>query len=213
MKSRSPRLRGSCSALAAFLLLGCGENEPETPAAAPLPAFVRIAVVDALVGPGKSDGQAWDGVGSIPTGALESLGSALSRIDPRAAFAAAGAVLVDVGASAIEPPEPEGWVDLFVAGQPQGRHKLGRKGQRDTFTPLWEGPPAWSRVPLNPGVRLTGELQDRDMLTFADPMGHFQIGYDEIVAALRAGRVYPVKVSDQTYRQVLFVGIEVMPVP
>jgi hypothetical protein len=200
----------SCSVLAAVLLLGCADREPPPPP--PLPAYVRIAVVDALVGPGKSDGSAWDGAGAVPLDAVADLSSALSRLDPRAAFLEAGAVVGKVGTSVIEPPDPQGTVDLFLGGQLLGRHTLGRKGQGDTFTPLWEGPPSWSRVPLSPAVHISGELVDSD-LTYNDPMGRFQIGYDQIVAALRAGQVHHVKVSDQTYRQVLFVGIEVWPVP
>ena len=45
----------------------------------------------------------------------------------------------------------------------------------------------------------------------SDPMGRFTIGYDELVAALQARTRHQARVAEQTYNQILFIGIEVAP--
>jgi len=42
-------------------------------------------------------------------------------------------------------------------------------------------------------------------------MGIFDIGYGNLVEALRSNKVVQVRVDQQTYKQVLFVGISVLP--
>lgn len=191
--------------------MSCAQREsgvrPSQPAPAMLPSFVRIAIDDAVVGPGKVNGEPWDGIGRLPPQVFSDLNAALSAYDPRMAVASTLGSLVSYG---FKPPEPFGWVDLEVHGQAVGRYPLQGRGQRDTFTPTWDGPPTWHRVPLTPATHLRGQIFDRDF-QFHDPIGTFVINYDHLIVALQARKVYPVRVAEQTSRQILFVGIEVWP--
>jgi hypothetical protein len=171
-----------------------------------LPARVRVSLVDAQIGPGKVDGSHWDGAGTVPPSVTSGLLAALGAPDP---YAAVVNTLSSVSANSLDRPEPVGTAELFTAAGPGGTLRLN--ADRDTFTPIWFGTPTWERVPLEPATRIRVTLRDRDVM-FDDPMGVAEIGYSDLVAALRAGRVYPVRVAEQTYRQILFVGISVLPV-
>jgi hypothetical protein len=134
------------------------------------------------------------------------LAQALGAPDPYVAVV----VFITTAAPALEKPEPFGSAELFAPGLATQAVQLDRRGQRDTFTPSWEGPPTWRNVPLSPTTRIRVLLSDRD-IEYHDPMGTCDINYGDLVTALQARRVHHVKVADQTYQQVLFVGIEVWP--
>ncbi len=189
------------------LALGCAACKP---AAAPLPAHVRVSIDGAVISPAKADGRQWDGMVAVPAGALTAIGDLLSTAHPAAAAAGVAGVAAEAAGAGTEPPEPFGSAELFVGGRSLGRRALDRPGQRDTCTPGWTGPPTWRRVPLAPDVHVSGELIDRDLIN-DDFIGRFAIHHAHLVEALRARTVYPVAVRDQAAGQVLFVWIEVWP--
>ncbi|WP_437726685.1 hypothetical protein [Sorangium sp. So ce861] len=189
------------------LALGCAACKP---AEEPLPAHVRVSIDGAVISPAKADGRQWDGMGTVPAGALTAIGDLLRTAHPAAAAASAAGFAAEAAGAGTEPPEPFGSAELFVGGRSLGRLALDRSGQRDTCTPGWKGPPTWRRVPLAPDVHLRGELIDRDLVN-DDFIGRFAIHRDHLVEALRARAVYPVAVGNQAAGQVLFVWIEVWP--
>ena len=73
---------------------------------------------------------------------------------------------------------------------------------------MWTGEPTWSHVLLSSCVRLHVALMDEDVSEH-DPIGAFELSERDFARALETGRVYHVKVADQTYDQVLFAGIVV----
>jgi hypothetical protein len=201
-------------ALVLAIALGCGNSRPQRPRLRmpppePLPSFVQVIIRDAVIAPSKSDGRVWDGFGSVPQDKLVSLGSLMRSGHPAAIAANVVTFVGSIAGHGVEAPEPYGMADLFVGGQSWGPRTLDRQGQRDTCTPFWDGA-TWDRVPLSPAVHISGQLLDRD-IEYHDSIGNFVINYGHLVEALRARRVYPVKVDDQTSGQVLFVGLEVWP--
>ncbi|WP_437804511.1 hypothetical protein [Sorangium sp. So ce693] len=201
-------------ALVLVVALGCARSRPRRsrvrfPPPQPLPAFVQVIVRDAVIAPSKSDGRVWDGFGSIPQDQLEGLGALMRSGHPVAIAANVVTAVGSIAGHGVAAPEPYGAAELFVAGQSWGPRTLDRQGQRDTCIALWDGA-MWDRVPLSPAVHISGQLFDRD-LEYPDSIGNFVINYGHLVEALQARRVYPVKVDDQTWGQVLLVGIEVWP--
>lgn len=183
------------------------------PAAEPLPAHVRISIDGAVISPAKADGRKWDDTSAVSPEALTALGGLLRTKHPVAAAASAAGIVAEAAGAGVEPPDPYGSAELFVGARSLGRLALDRKGQTDTCTPGWNGPPTWRRVPLAPDVHVRGELLDRDFFGNDDFIGRFAIHHDHLVEALRARAVYPVAVDDQAAGQVLFVWIEVWPDP
>ena len=66
----------------------------------------------------------------------------------------------------------------------------------------------WKNVPLGHGARAKLTLFDKD-LTKSEPIGTAEITEQDMQAALAAGKVYQVRVDDQTNRQLLFIAISV----
>jgi hypothetical protein len=164
-----------------------------------------VSILDAKIGPSKVDGTDWDGPGKVPPTVTGGLLAALGAPDP---YQAVTNLLFSVSSNSLDRPEPFGVAELFTRSGPV--QVLSLNADRDTLTPIWNGSPTWSSVPLDPATRIRITLKDKD-LVYDDPMGIAEFGYDDLVAALRAGRIYPVRVAEQTNRQILFIGISVMP--
>lgn len=158
-----------------------------------------------MLGPAKADGRPWDGTGTVPEGLPKAIGKALSLSNP---YSAVADVLADPMMHGIEKPEPSGKAWLLVRGQEGTPVPLVFPNQRDTCTPLWDGPPQWHGVSLDGSARLRVQLLDRDAM-FDDPVGVFELTNTDFIAALNYGRIFHIKVSDQTQNQVLFAGISV----
>ena len=189
--------------LVAVVVAGSAASCAPRPVAPESPRFVSVTLVGATVAPAKFDGTQWDGTESISSQVMSSLRTALDLSDPASA---AARVLTGPAMRGIEKPEPKGTATLIANGVPDQRMRLA--AQRDTFTPIWRGPPTWRHVPLSHDVRLRVELFDDDF-AFDDPIGTFELGQDDFMAALRSGHVHQVRVDEQTNRQVLFAGISV----
>jgi hypothetical protein len=118
-------------------------------------------------------------------------------------------VLADVASHGLAKPEPFGTADLFLAGTLIDHVTLDKPGQRETYTPAWEGPPMWSRVPLGKETRIRVHLIDRD-LAFDDEIGTAELNSTDLTAAFLSAQVYHVRVAEQTNNQILFIGISVV---
>lgn len=188
----------------ALFLLGCGAPRPPEKR---LPAFVSVEVRGALIGPGKVDGAAWDGLGRLDATAQAGLGRALAAVDP---YAAVVSFFANPALAALERPEPVGRVRATVNGVTVQELELPL-AQRDTLTPVWNGT-GLVRVPLVPDTRLELELYDKDLVN-DDAMGAATITASDLATALRVGIVHHVRVAEQTNNQVLFVDISVEGAP
>lgn len=177
----------------------CGHaSEPR----AALPSFVNVEVRQALLGPSKVGGSAWDGLGRLDSSGQTLVLQALGTSDPVTQL---GLVFANPALAALEKPDPAGFVRCMSG--PIEVQRLALPKVQDTFTPIWAGA-IMRRVPLAPSTRLEVDLWDKD-LAADDPMGTSTITHADLVAAIREGTLHHVRVSGQTNNQVLFVDISV----
>jgi hypothetical protein len=189
----------------AFVVAAVGCGRPSEPSAE-LPAFVNVEVRQALLGPSKVGGNAWDGLGRLDSSGQSLVLQALGKGDPIAELAV---VFANPALAALEKPDPAGSVRCMSG--PAEIQRLTLPKVKDTFTPIWTGA-AMPRVPLAPTTRLEVDLWDKD-LAVDDPMGASTITHADLVSALREGIVHRVRVAEQTSNQVLFVDVSVTAAP
>ncbi|NUP12329.1 MAG: hypothetical protein HOW73_40300 [Polyangiaceae bacterium] len=156
--------------------------------------------------PAKTGGGGWDIGGRDASQAMGAIGDALRLPDP---FPQIMAILSGPLVNGVERPEIFGNARL-VTWQGDGSI-ISFSAQRDTLTPQFAPQPRF-QIDLSGSTRIEVHLLDED-LEFHDPVGHFQIGANEARVALRANRIVPVRVAEQTSRQVLFVNISAFAVP
>lgn len=163
-----------------------------------------VSVVGALVAPGKEDGTQWDGMGSkVDAQLARGVVEALAESNP---YTAVLGIMAGPAANALEKPDVGGSAQLYLNGQPMGDAILLEKNQ-DAFTPQWSNA-GWTNVDIH-RASLRIELIERDIAN-DDPMGIIVIDAKHLEAAVDAGGVTPIPVSDQTNGQVLFLNISVM---
>jgi len=187
------------AAIGAALAFGCG---PATSPEPPLPTVVNVEFRQALIGPSKVGGAAWDGPGRLDSSAQGFLALALRAVNP---YAAAVDVFANPAIAALERPEPRGRARCIVNGI--RAQQVDLVAQNNTLTPIWKDA-RLVRMPLGPSTRIELDFYDKDLLS-DEPMGAATITYAQLVAALRAGATYRVRVAEQTNNQVLFVDISV----
>lgn len=187
----------------AYILPGMPLAPSAPPAYAPaayLPRFARVAFVGLLAGPGKVDGTQWDGPGgAVSREDWQQVAVALGAANP---YAAVIGVFAGPTLQALEKPDCGGSAVLTSSAGTGTQWTLTKK--QDTFTPQWGA--TWDHVPLDGTARIRVEVIDHDLF-FNDPMGIFEVPSASIHAALAAGKVLPVRVEDQTNRQILFALI------
>jgi hypothetical protein len=188
-----------------WLAWGCGGAS--SAADVELPKFVNIQFRQALIGPTKVDGAAWDGVGRLDLSSQGLLGSALAAANPHAQVAQ---FLANPTLAALEKPDPRARVRAFAGPRPL--QSLSLKSEQDnTLTPIWREA-RLERLALAPNLRIELELYDSDLIG-DDAMGAGTITRADVIAALRAGTVHPIRFAEQTHKQVLFVDISVQASP
>lgn len=205
------RSRGRCRGFLAWLALGCascgsyqgprGEPPAQEEAEDPGPPLVNVTFVSALISPAKQSGCQWDGLecneGDVAK-ALAQVTDALGQTSYKAVLST-----VAIASQALEQPDPGGVAVLFLHGHATS---LDLEKKQDSFTPTWNA--EWDGVPLDRSLRLRVTLVDRD-LRHDDDMGSFEVPFQTLEAAHKAGRVAYVHVAEQTYNQVLLAGISV----
>jgi hypothetical protein len=174
-----------------------------------LPEKVSIAIVNATVGPVKFGNKSWDCCAKVPADmGVRVAKLLLATVAPQEELAALVAAPFLAGEAA---PDPFGWADVAINGEyvPRLRHSFFPPGQckRNTFTPIFPSF-EWRDIPLDAGTRIKVTLFDKDLVK-NDDIGVAEINHADLVAALRAQKIYQVKVAEQTQNQLLFVGISV----
>jgi hypothetical protein len=178
---------------------GCG-----APAKPLRPTSLRVSIVSALIGPAKVSGLPWDGTGgAVDEGTWGELGVALGAADP---YTAAVGILASMTDSGTARPDPKGTALLYSAGS-ETRIELPM-AFRDTYTPTWSEA-TFHKVPGNIDQRLRITLIDQDVME-DDPIGVVELTPADLEAARASGRIYQVRVSDQSQNQILFIGISVI---
>jgi len=202
------------------------EDKTTQDAKADLPKTVSVEVLSALIGPSKVDGSKWDGIGHVKPEVQQQVQriaaqkvvalAGLAVGVAAAPYTAAVSLMSGIGTSFLskeDKPDPYGTVEVAVDNeyQPAMKRDLYPRGgfEKDTFMPSFPDG-AFQRIPLKKGTRFRVTLWDKD-LTKSDFIGKAEITYDDLVAALNAGKIYQVMVADQTQNQLLFIGIAVRP--
>lgn len=176
----------------------------QPPAPPPLPVYVSVHVVQALIGV-KSNNKPWDGPGSLPSEAIRGVEKAL--LSSGNVYGAVAVEIANIANAGFDSPDPFGTLQLFSSGQ---TIEADIPYVPDTFSPNWNGL-ALDRVRLDdPSLRIRVTLIDRDAIN-NDPIGTVELNRSDLVAALNEARIYPVPVYQQGNRQFLFVSISVMP--
>ena len=172
---------------------------------ADLPEFVTVVLEQVLIRPYiVADGTNWDGTGSASRQIIDAVTTALLGPTP---FAQVTSILIDQLIANTAAPDAFGSATLYVDATPYEQNLPLRD---DEYVPVFGV--SWDSVPLasSADVRLRVSLTDQD-LADNDQIGVASVSFDEILAALASGDIYPVQVSEQGNGQILFVTVQVIP--
>jgi hypothetical protein len=178
------------------------------------PDSVQVEILGATLALSPNGQDCWDGVCSLTPEDSSKIADALAGTgDVHSVAAAVTAALAGYANAAYAPPDPLGTATIWngnsygsqiVLASPDGNDE-------DTFTPSWFGDPVnnfalgWEST-FNKEWRARITLSDEDLVT-DDSVGTVEIGYDDVVAALQHGKVYPVRVDEQGNGAILFIHI------
>jgi hypothetical protein len=179
------------------------------------PAFAHIEIVGTVVQPWMADRTTWDGTSYVEEADIQGLAEALGTPSPYAAVLDYVAKLAN---SAYAPPDPAAWAEIWRDGDWNDQIGLCTfdNNDEDTFATNWKGDPVtgyelgWSGVPVTEEMRIRVHVIDED-ISEHDSIGTVDIGYNDVIAALKENQVVPIRVDDQDLGQVLFVGISAIP--
>lgn len=178
------------------------------------PDEVQVEILGATIALSPDGQGCWDGVCSLTKADSDKVAEALAATGGApAAAAAVAAVLAGYVGEAYGPPDPVGKATIWNGAAYDAELILAspEDNEEDTFTPGFLGSPetgfalGWSGT-FNKEWRIRVTLSDEDLAN-DDSIGVVEIGYDDIVAALQFGKVYPVRVHDQGNGAILFVNI------
>lgn len=179
------------------------------------PERVTVEILDALVQPWMADKTMWDGLDSASLEDVQQLAEALAGASP---YVTAFDFLAGLANSAYAPPDPYAWAEVWQDGAWVSAIELCSMGNNDedTFAPVWPGSPeygyakGWSGVRVTPDMRIRTTILDEDFSEH-DSIGVVDLNYDDVIAALKAKDVLPIRVDNQGQGQVLFLSISVLP--
>lgn len=192
---------------------------PAAPApAAPGPAAllqhrVDVEVVGLQVGVCKTNGEQWDGTGTVPQEQQRAvLGMVRNGVDP-STIATQVAAWGGRGKAA---PDPLGFVELRGPNTPEAfrgkRLPLDKRSTwaRDDFSPRFARSYGFRGIQLGQGDALQVTVQDMEFQT-KEMIGVAEIPFAQLARAFDAQQVTEVYVGDQTNGQLLYVLITVRP--
>lgn len=179
------------------------------------PEFATIEITDTLVQPWMAGGELWDGTSSVGQTEIEGLLEALSSEFP---YVAVFDYVAGLAVDAYDAPDPFAYAERWGDGnwiEPVALCTY-ENNDEDTFAPVWPGDPAsanlrgWHGVAVSPDMRIRVTVGDED-LSEHDSIGQVELNYDDVITALKAKQVHPIRVDDQGQGQVLFIGISAIP--
>ncbi len=191
----------------------CGSCESDCGECMPLRVDVRI--IGAVVNLTKVDGNYWDIGGTPSQESLDAVEAALQFTTPLGQFSGVVTALGGAAIGALSKPDPFGTIELAWQGpfDPTLNQNLPFAGEhpQDTYTPDWGTPrPGWNNIPYTSGLQISVSLTDNDGITSApDSIGTAIVNAADIQDAYFSSQVWPVRVDDQTFGQLLFVTISV----
>jgi hypothetical protein len=170
-----------------------------------LPATVTVLFVDALVAPFRTNGDSWEALG--PSATPEDKAALAAHLTGGEPYSTPAAFVLGLANVGYDTPDPFGFHDyMYGAESVDGDLATVDTNVEDTCHPIWPGPPGYSDVPLEQGIRFRLTAYDQEVWAH-HPIGVAEINYDDVIAALGSKHIYQVMVADQTNKQLLFVGI------
>jgi hypothetical protein len=160
-----------------------------------------------LIRPWDVNLEPWDGTGAVSQDDINDLAILLGYADP---YAAVAGFVFGLANEYYAPPDPFGDAWIFSEGAWQEDLVVELPTQWQTINPSF-GKMGWIHMPLEANTRISVALTDNDDgWTDDDPIGTVELGYDDLVEAVKAGQIYEVAVHDQGQGEILFVGISVV---
>ena len=176
-----------------------------------VPQAVSVYVVDAIIGPGKVTGGAWDGFGTVPPEVFDIVSNYvdLGNVDELLDY------IVNGGLAALAAPEPIGTADIDIGQGFLAEYQIvladKTNNWEDTYTPTFlNGNGGWTGVPFTEQTRIRVTLEDLDLQN-DDPIGTAIINYGDLVEAWAENTKFWINVATQTQNQLLFLGVVVSP--
>jgi hypothetical protein len=193
---------------------GTGSSSATTGGGFVAPDAVQVEILGATIALSPNGQDCWDGVCSLQPEDFNKVAEKLAETgEPQEIAAAVAAVLAGYANEAYAPPDPLGTAEIWNDGQYDLAISLASQANNDedTFTPSWPGDPATGSVlgwkgKFTKDWRIRIRLTDEDLVD-DDSIGVVEIGYDDILAALEYGKVYPVRVDEQGNHSILFVSV------
>jgi hypothetical protein len=200
-------------------ILAAAKNGPRVP---PPPKY-DIEFVAVVVGPAKSGGAKWDGIGQVPeqvvTDAIAlatgGVGAAASEVTGVSAVAT---YLTNALGDTMDAPDVYGYAQLGGPGVPILLSSVALSlrpptdAANNTYYANFPGSPAFTGIALQEGQSVRVTLYDRDPLDNDDLLGTFDLPYTELLqVADQPSGVGAVAVADRTNQQVLQLQIAVRP--
>ena len=183
--------------------------------------YVSVTFKDAIIGPGKVDHTSWDvgsagGALTIPSDVLSALGTALASGNPvGGAVAVLAGPALNAAIDASAKPDAYGWVSATAFGVVGDAFYVADAAEaiEDNYTPVWPGTGlTFQNAPIDCDVRFDVTVVDSDLVN-DDPIGAAEINSNDLKDALSAQQKFHVRVDDQTFGQLLFIGISVVQQP
>lgn len=175
------------------------------------PIRINLTFLGAVIGPTKENGAPWDGPARIDTRTLSTVQNLMAPGSGMASSAIINTVsqLARQGTAA---PDVIGYVEQIgstirdlanTAGIPIAlatKQNMTRDSYTPQFSVTYEG---W---PIFKDSRFQIHLWDADLFN-NDAIGVVEITYNDIMQAIKNGKTTWIKVSDQSFNQVLFIQI------
>lgn len=181
----------------------------KTPDAMPAQkTLVTVTFEGAVIGPAKRDGKAWDSDVMVSPSNIAAITTALGAPN---SYNDVIAILSNAALAGFQAPDPFGDVWIDGPGIQRGMQPLATEAEymKDTYTPTFSRRPAWTGIPLDRDIRFTVQLTDSDLI-YNDAIAPVSINMDDLKKALDAKQIYHVRVSDQSFNELLFVNISVV---
>ena len=195
---------------------------PAPPAPAPVPAGgppallqhrVDVEVVGLQVGVCKTNGDQWDGAGTVPQEQQRAvLGMVRNGVDP----ATIASQVAEWGGRGKAAPDPLGFVELRGPNTPESlrgkRLPFDKRSNwaHDDFSPRFARSYGFRGIQLAQGDALQVTVQDMEFQD-KEMIGVAEIPFAQLARAFDAQQVTPVYVGDQTNGQLLYVLVTVRP--
>jgi hypothetical protein len=175
-------------------------------------AKVSIQIVGLTLAPSRVDGTIWNAMGhsKVQPSVTAKIAKAMLATSPQGAAVEVVSIVGGLAMTESKKPAPMGWVEVATKGefQPEFKKKFGNP-RLNTLTPIINSV-SYKGIPYSQETRLKVTVYDYHAFKkYLEPMGVAEINATDLYEALKAQKVYQVKVADQTQNQVLFVGIEV----